>query len=173
MVLGAMAEIAAITVVLALVSQFVQNKYINKDEMKRQQEEIKGKQKRMKELMQKGDQKSKNELDSLEKEMLESMQKMMGSSTKVMIASMVIFIPALLVLGALYANDTIQLPVPVPWLSEGFDLFNIGTWGVEIYTQTNWFGWYFLAYLVVTVIINVALGFIKNNAKKSGVVLNG
>src|SRR3989338_3379606 len=101
MVLGAMAEIAAITVVLALVSQFVQNKYINKDEMKRQQEEIKGKQKRMKELMQKGDQKSKNELDSLEKEMLESMQKMMGSSTTVMIASMVIFIPALLVLGAL------------------------------------------------------------------------
>ncbi|HIH10298.1 MAG TPA: TMCO1/EMC3 family protein [Candidatus Diapherotrites archaeon] len=171
MVFGPLVDIALITAVLAVVSQLVQNKFMNKDEMKTRQEEMKEKQKRMKELMQKGDQKSKNELDALEKEMMESLQAMMSSSTKVMVASMVIFLPAFFVLGALFENAVIQLPIPLPWLKQGFDLFNAGTWGIEVYNETTWFGWYFVSYLVITMVINVGRNFFKKKGQKA--IVNG
>jgi len=165
MVFGPMVDITLITAVLAVLTQFVQNKFIDKDQMKRQQEEIKQKQKKMQELMKKGDPKSKNELEQMEKEMLETMQKMMGASSKVMVASMVIVLPAYFLLGMLYANDIIKLPIPIPWLANGFDLFNISTWGIDIYHETNWVGWYFLSYIVISIILNVARDAMKKKAK--------
>ncbi len=167
MFFNAMAEIAIITAVLALVSQAIQDRFINREQMKKQQEEMKQRQKKMKELMKKDGQKSKNELESLEKEMLESMQKMMSGSSKVMIASMVVFLPAFALLGFLYAAEKIILPIPLPWFVQGFDLFNIGTWGISIYTETNWLGWYFVSYLVITLVLNFARDLLK---KKSVVV---
>ncbi len=161
-------DISAITLVLALASQFVQEKFMKKDEMKKHQAEMKARQQRMKELMQKADQKSKNELEALEKEMMEGMQKMMQGSSKVMIASLVIFLPAFAILGALYDKEIIGLPFPLPWLANGFDLFKTGTWGIEVYSQTNWFGWYFISYLAITIAMNFARDNYKKMVGKSG-----
>ena len=166
MIFAPIIDIAGISLILAVVSKAIQNKYMDKDAMKAQQEKMKEKQKKMKELMKKEDQKSKNELEALEKEMFEAMQEMMSKSSKVMLVSLVVFLPAFAIIGFLYGEAIINLPLAVPWLMQGFDLFNIGTWGIEFYEQTNWFGWYFLSYLVITLIING----ITSVAKKAGAV---
>ncbi|MCR4368334.1 MAG: EMC3/TMCO1 family protein [archaeon] len=168
MFVNPMIDIALITLGLALISQAIQAKFMDRDGMKRKQEEMKEKQKRMKELMAKGDQKSKNELEALEKEMFESMNQMLKGSSKVMIASLVVFLPAFALLAFLYSDAVIDLPIPLPWFSQGFELFNPATWGIEFLTQSGWFGWYFAAYLGITIAINL----IKGAAKKIG-VLNG
>jgi len=163
MIISSIVDITIISLFLAVISQIIQNKFMDRDAMKKQQAEIKEKQKMMKELASKTDPKSKNELEAIQKEMFGQMQKMMGGSTKVMIASAVIFLPAFALLGFFYSEAVIDLPVPIPWLSDGFDLFNLGTWGIEIYEQTNWFGWYILSYLVITIIINLGRKVLKKS----------
>ncbi len=172
MVFGTMADIALISAGLVIVSQILQNRFAHKDEMKGHQDKIKGHQKKMNELMKKGDQKSKNELETLQAEMMEEMNRMMSKSMKVMMFSLVVFLPAFWVLGHFYEKDVINLPVPLPWLSHGFDLFTPATWGMEIYNQTNWFGWYFVSYIVLTIIIGQAMNLTKLGMKK-GVGVNG
>ncbi len=172
MVFGAMADITLISGALTIASQALQNRFAHRDEMKGHQEKIKGHQKKMNELMKKDDPKSKNELESVQGEMMEEMNRMMSKSTKLMMFSLVVFLPAFFVLGYFYEKDIINLPVPLPWLANGFDLFSIGTWGIDIYSQTNWYGWYFLSYIVMTIIIGQAMNIAKIGAKK-GAVLNG
>lgn len=161
MFVSTIVDITIISIVLFGVSQAVQARFINRDEMKRQQEGMKAKQVKMKELMKKGDAKSKNELDAMEKEMMEDMQKMMSGSYKVMLVSMVVFLPALWFLNTFYGNAVIDMPVPLPWLRNGFDLFSIGSWGIEIYAKTNWFGWYFVCFIVISLLYNFISGFKK------------
>ena len=168
MIISPIIEIAVISLGLAISSQIIQNKFVDREGMKKQQKEIKEKQKKMKELMLQEDQKSKNELESLEKEMMGQMQKMMGGTMKVMMYSLVIFLPAFALMGFFYEEAIIDLPIALPWLANGFDLFNLGTWGIEIYEQTNWFGWYFTTYLSVTLLI--AIG---RKVTKSLGVING
>lgn len=170
MFVNPMVDIAGVSLALAIISQFVQGKFMNKDEMKRHQEGMKERNKRMKELMGKDDHKSKNELEALEKEMLESMQKMMNGSMKVMMVSAIVFLPALWFLSATYEKAVIELPIPIPWFISGFNLLDPSTWGgiIELYNETNYFGWYFLTYLVITVAINSVMGFFKKR-----VVVNG
>ena len=171
MVISPMVDIVGISLALSIVSQIVQKKFMNRDEMKKHQESMKEKNKRMKELIGKDDHKSKNELEALEKEMLESMQKMMNGSMKVMIASSVVFLPAYWLLGHFYGTAVIDLPIPIPWFVQGFNLFDTATWKgiIEIYHQTNWLGWYLLTYLLFSMAMNAIVDFIK----KKGVVKNG
>ncbi|MCH7902674.1 DUF106 domain-containing protein [archaeon] len=168
MIISPIIEIAVISLGLAISSQIIQNKFVDRKAMKEQQKEIKEKQKRMKELMLKEDQKSKNELEALEKEMMQQMQKMMSGSMKVMMFSLVIFLPAFALLGFFYGEAIIDLPIALPWVANGFDLFNLETWGIEIYEQTNWFGWYFTSYLAITILIGLG----RKVAKKLG-AMNG
>ena len=168
MVVSPIIDIAVISLGLVIASQIIQNKFVDRDAMKKQQKGIKEKQKQMKELMLKEDQKSKNELEAMEKEMMEQMQKMMSGSMKVMMFSLVIFLPAFALLGFFYGESIIDLPISLPWLADGFDLFNLGTWGVEIYEQTNWFGWYFTTYLTTTLLINLGKKVRKNLGAVNG-----
>jgi len=82
--------------------------------------------------------------------------------------SLVVFLPAFAILGFFYGEAVIDLPISTPWLVQGFDLLNTATWGIQLYDQTNWFGWYFLSYLIITIIINVG----RTAVKKFG-VMNG
>ncbi len=168
MFVSALVDITAISVVLFAVSQAIQSRFINRDEMKRQQQEMKDRQKKMQELMKKGDTKSKSELNAMEKEMLESMQKMMGGSYKVLLVSMVAFLPALWFLGEFYGKAIIKMPFPLPWLANGFDLFNIGTWGIDIYSETTWFGWYFVCFIVLSLLYNFLTGMMKKKVAVNG-----
>src|SRR3989338_4829232 len=86
-------EIALISVGIALVSQLLQRKLMPREATQKRQEKIKKHQARMKELANKNDAKSKNELEALEKEMMEEMQVMMQGSTRMMMFSMVFILP--------------------------------------------------------------------------------
>jgi uncharacterized membrane protein (DUF106 family) len=163
--IGPMFEIFGISLFLAVVSQIIQNKFMDKEAMKKHQDDMKAKQKRMKELIGKDDEKSKNELETLEKELMESMQKVMEGSTKTMLFSLVVFLPAFWLLGHFYEKAVIDLPVQIPWFVEGFDLLNISTWGIKMYSQTNWLGWYFLTYLVISMIIGAIVSQFKKASK--------
>ncbi len=169
MIVNPMVDIAIISFGLAAISKVIQAKFIDREVMKKQQEEMKERQKKMQELMQKSDQKSKNELEALEKEMMEAMNKMLSGTTKVMMASMVVFIPAFALLGMFYGEALINLPVPLPWFVNGFDLFNLGTWGFQIYSETNWFGWYFVSYLTITILLGIGTKIYKK-VKENGVI---
>ncbi|MEM4256968.1 MAG: EMC3/TMCO1 family protein, partial [Candidatus Diapherotrites archaeon] len=105
-----MVDIAIISSVLALLSSIIQNKVMNKKQMKADQEKLKEKNKRMRELMTKNDEKSKNELESLQNEVLEIMQKMMQGTLKFTMISMVFFLPAFWLLSSLYGEAVIGLP---------------------------------------------------------------
>src|SRR3989338_6844539 len=100
----------------------------------------------MKELANKSDAKSKNELEALEKEMMEEMGKMMKGCTRMMIFIIFLF----WFLGEAYKAAVIQLPFPIPWFGEN--------WSVKLYSETNWIGWYVLCSLVTSLALNAALG---------------
>ena len=172
MVFGAMADIALISMGLTIVSQFLQNRFAHRDEMKAHQEKMKKHQEKMKELMKKDDHQSRSEREKIEAELMEEMNKMMSKSMKVMMFSLLVFLPAYWVLGNFFEKEIIALPVPLPWLANGFDLLNPGTWGIQLYSQTNWFGWYFVTYLVITVVIGQIMNAFKIGQKK-GVVASG
>ncbi|MEM4364095.1 MAG: EMC3/TMCO1 family protein [Candidatus Diapherotrites archaeon] len=169
-----MVDIAIISSVLALLSSIIQNKVMNKKQMKADQEKLKEKNKRMRELMTKNDEKSKNELESLQNEVLEIMQKMMQGTLKFTMISMVFFLPAFWLLSSLYGEAVINLPVPVPWFGN-FDLFNISTWNnlIILYDKTNYLGWYILIYLVFSLIIRFFENRILEKVDSKGVAVNG
>ena len=92
-------DISLISIFLVTASQIMQRTVVDKREMKRQQDQMKENQKKMKELMSKQDQKSKNQLEALEKEMLDSMNSVMKGSMRLMLYSLVVFIPAFFFMG--------------------------------------------------------------------------
>jgi len=145
-------ELALVSIAMSFVTQIIQRKFGNRDQMKEHQEKMKTTQKRVKELMTKEDEKSKQERESLEKEMLDSMNTVMKASMKTMVVSMAIVIPVFFLMGAVYEEEIIDLPLPVPWIGTQADLLNPFSW-FELYEQTNWIGWYILVSLLFSLLI--------------------
>jgi len=148
MLYTAQIDIAIVTFVMAIVSQVLQRKFYNKDEMKSKQEMMKKNQERIKELMKKEDEKSKKELESLEKEMMDSMSGMMSGSMKMMMFSLIIFVPVFWFLGQNYEKALISLPVPLPWFGGTGEPF------IKLYNETNYIGWYVVCSIVFSMILN-------------------
>ncbi len=149
MLISAQVDIALIAIALAIVSQMMQRKLVDKKGMKRKQEEMKKKQEMVKELMKRTDEKSKSELQALEQEMMESMSTMMKGSMKLMVFSMILFIPTLWFLSASYEGIAVDLPIPIPWF--GGDRF------IMLYNRTNWIGWYVLCSLCFNLGLNAII----------------
>jgi uncharacterized membrane protein (DUF106 family) len=147
-------EISIAAAALAVFSQAVQFRFGNKKEMVKHQAELKKHQSRLKELSKNPNASSKKEMEEVEKKMMDSLSVVMKSTNKLLIASMVIFLPAFFVLSAIYGEFTFNLPVPIPWLAPepGFELFNPLTW-FSLYNQTNFVGWYALSSLVFSLLI--------------------
>jgi uncharacterized membrane protein (DUF106 family) len=99
--------------------------------------------------MNNNDEKSKQEVQRLQQQMMQKMSETMSGSMKVMMASMVIFLPAFAILGMFYGDVVIPLPIPIPWL--GSNSF------IELYHETNWIGWYVLASLVTSIVLQIIL----------------
>ena len=161
-------EISLIALVVVVVSKFLQAKMIDKKKQKEAQAQMKEKQKKIKELMKKGDEKSKNEMDRLQKEMLEDMNATMQGTMKYMIFSMPLFFGAFFVLGSLYGNMLFNAPFLLPKFQDFFFLnpltwIPVG-WGYE----TGWLKWYFIIYLVASIIIAVTLK-IREKVVKKGI----
>jgi uncharacterized membrane protein (DUF106 family) len=149
-------EIIAISGLLAVVSKIIQIKFIDKKKLKENQMKMKENQKLMKDLAGKEDPKSKNELERLEKEFMQTANETMKSSFRQMAFTTPIFLGAFWFLGATYSEQAFGLPVPIPWLGEN---------GIELFSETNWLGLYFLSYLIITIILTAVIKIAENVRK--------
>jgi uncharacterized membrane protein (DUF106 family) len=134
-----MIDIAFAAVVVIGISQVLQHKFIDRKRMKEQQKEMKEIQKKLNELIKKEDQKSQQEAKKLQGQMMGSMNSMMGKNMKVMLYSMVIILPIFWWLSASYKEAVINLPLSLPFLG----------------TQVNWFWWYIICSIVLSIVIAV------------------
>jgi len=150
-------EIGLIALAVVVVSKFLQSRMIDKKKQKEAQANMKEKQVKIKELMKAGDEKSKNEMDRLQKEMFEDMNATMQGTMKYMIFSMPLFFGAFFVLGFLYGGMLIEAPFVLPKF-QGFFFLNPFTWvPVGWGTETGWLKWYFIIYLIASIAISIAL----------------
>ena len=161
-----MLELALIAMAMVVVQKALQLKVGNQKQLKEHQEKMKKMQEKVKELMKKNDEKSRKERENMEKEMLDSMNIVMGSSMKFMVVSLVVVLPVFWLAGSVYEKDVINLPVPVPWFSDTTVWFDPFTWGIMLYNQTNWIGWYVLTSLLFSLLILNPLTKIFENKKK-------
>ncbi len=150
-------DIAFAALLLALVSQFIQRKFVDKQKLKESQEKMKQAQKRMKELASRQDNQSKQEMERIEKEFMQTAGETMQASMKQLAVSTPIFLLAFLYLGGAYEKDTIQLPVPLPWF---------GNNGIQLFSETSWVGWYVVSALASTLILNVIIKIFDTVKKK-------
>ena len=161
-------EIGLIALVVVVVSKFLQSKMIDKKKQKEAQAKMKEKQKRIKELMKNGDEKSKKEMDRLQKEMLEDMNATMQGTMKYMLVSMPLFFGAFFVLGSLYGGTIFSAPFILPKF-QGFFFLNPFTWiPVGWGYETGWLKWYFIIYLIASIIIAITLK-VREKVVKKGV----
>ncbi len=151
-------DILFITAVLVAVSQIIQKKFVNKAKIDENQKKMKKHQEKMKELAKKDDHESKREMERIEKEFMETANETMRESFRQTIISMPVFLGAFWFLQNDYGKAVIDLPVPLPWFGEN--------WSIQFFSQTNWFGWYFVSYLVVTILLNALLKTAKRVMKK-------
>jgi len=141
--------IPVIAVGIALVSQFLQRKLDDRKKMKENQAAIKEKQKTMKELLAKGDDASKKQADALQLEMLQMMNESMQGTMKYMLFSFPLFIGIWWVLGFIYFEQIITLPVALPIMHRDLSF--------EITNEISWIWWYIYSMLAISLIINLVL----------------
>ncbi len=150
-----MLDIGLIAFALAIVSQLLQRKFLDKKLMKEQQEQIKQKQQKIKELASKNDDKSKSEIEKLETEMLEITNVMMKGSLRHMMFSMAVFLPAFWLIGTMYNGTVINLPFPLPLIHRNLSF--------EISARMSWLWYYIYAGLVSNLVLNAVMNLMEKN----------
>lgn len=153
-------DIALFSIAVVAFGRIVQEKIGSRKILKEHQEKVKEHQKRIQEITKNKDvsslsEKEKNEVQDLQTQMIKGTQEMMGSTMKQMMYTMPVFLGVFWVLQEFYSGAIVQLAVPVPF----FSLVEPFPWitGIQLYSSTNWFGWYILVSLIVSLGINVIL----------------
>ena len=146
-------EIIGISFVMVCISQFVQRKLVDRKKMKSNQALMKEKQKRIKELMQKDDQKSKAEVERLQKEMLGLMNQTMQGTMKHMLFTFPVFIVVFWVLSIVYSGILIQLPFAVPVVHRNFSF--------EITAGISWLWWYIYTSFAFSILFSIVFKALK------------
>ena len=165
-------EISLITLVVVVVSRVLQAKLIDKDKQKEAQGRMKEKQAKIKELVKKEDEKSKNEMNQLQKEIFEDMNATMQGSMRYMMFSLPLFFGAFFVLGQLFGGQVFEAPFILPKF-EGFFFLNPFSWvPVGWGLETGWLKLYFVTYLVSSIVIAAAMKIRKKMAGKKDVKKN-
>lgn len=143
-------DIFVIVLAVSIVMQIVQRKFLDKKRMKMIQQEMREKSKKLNEMAKQGKSETK-EAKELQGQVMTLMSESFKGMPKQMLFSMAIYVPVFFVVGALYADAVIATPFPVPWLS--------GEEGsiIKLFTETNWFGYYVLMGLIVSIVIGIVL----------------
>lgn len=160
-------DILVISGVLSIASQGLQRLLTDRKKMKENQEKMKEHQKKMRELSQKQDKKSIEEMEKLEKEFMEAFNQTMQASFKFMIFSLPVFGAAFWFLGNNYETASIDLPVPVPWfVASGIKIPLLGEIGIQLFSSTNWLGWYVLCSIAISLVLSTIINAIEKAGKK-------
>ncbi|MDD5163547.1 MAG: EMC3/TMCO1 family protein [Candidatus ainarchaeum sp.] len=153
-------DIAIISFFMAIVSQILQRKLIDRKKMKESQEKMKQMQKQMNELLKRGDEKSKLESSRIQNEMLQLMNAQMKGSMKHMLVSLPIFWIVFAAIGAFYIGVQITSPLPLPIIHRNF--------AFEITPNVSWLWWYIYCSLAFSVVLSIILNILdKMKAKTS------
>jgi len=163
-------DIVLITLVVVVISRILQAKLVNKKEQKAAQKRMKEKQAKIKELMKNSDEKSKSEMDRLQKEMFEDMNATMQGSMRYMMFSLPLFLGAFFVLGQFYGGQVLTSPTLLPKF-DNFFFLNPFTWMPTGWGyETGWLKLYFVTYLISSIVIALAMKVWEKTKGKSAKV---
>jgi uncharacterized membrane protein (DUF106 family) len=145
--------ILLVTLAMVLVSKALQNKFLDKEKMKRQKERMKEKQKKMKELTKAGD---NEKAQMIQKEIMEDTMEMMKGTQKMMVVSLPLII-VYFILGFLYVEPFESLfPLPTfVWYFGIIPLPDFFVWTIVTGWRRAYFIYYFIWFIIVGIILKV------------------
>ena len=144
-------DITIIAFLLSLLSIAIQVKFLNWKETRRLQKSTQEKNKKVMELMKKGDEHSKREADELQKQIMQDMQLQFKNMPKQLIVNMIVFLPPFMLIGELYLSAGYLMTIP-------FDIPLLGArWG--------WFKWYAVCSLIFGLIMNTIISKLEEKGK--------
>ena len=150
--MGPAVIILIVTLGMVIVSKLLQNKFLDKDKMKRNKERMKKKQAKIKELMKDG---KKEEAQVLQKEIMADTMEMMKGTQKMMVVSLPLIV-VYFILGALYAGVTFESLFAIPTFSWwGFIPFPDGGFSIMTGWRRAYFVYYFMWFIVIGIIMKV------------------
>lgn len=150
-------QLVLISAAFAVITQIVQLVFGNRKEMRRVQKTMKAKNAEFKELMKKGDQADKNEVERVQKEMLDLSTQTVKSMPKLMIVNMVVFLPLFGLVSSAYDGTKVNLFFPL----------NL------VWAQGDWFWFYVLCSFLISMVVNHVMNmYDEKNEKKQGTMNN-
>ncbi|MBT7241235.1 MAG: DUF106 domain-containing protein [Candidatus Diapherotrites archaeon] len=147
---------------MVIVSKMLQNKFLDKDKMKRNKERMKKKQAKIKLLMKDG---KKEEAGELQKEIMADTMEMMKGTQKMMVVSLPLII-VYFILGALYAGVTFESLFAIPTFTwYGFIPFPDGGFSIMTGWRRAYFVYYFGWFIIIGIIMKVKEKIIDSEIK--------
>jgi uncharacterized membrane protein (DUF106 family) len=151
-----------VTLGMVIVSKMLQNKFLDKDKMKRNKERMKKKQAKIKLLMKDG---KKEEAGELQKEIMADTMEMMKGTQKMMVVSLPLII-VYFILGALYAGVTFESLFAIPTFTwYGFIPFPDGGFSIMTGWRRAYFVYYFGWFIIIGIIMKVKEKIIDSEIK--------
>lgn len=144
------ASLVVVSALFAVISQAVQLIFGNRKETRRVQKAMKEKNKELKELMSKGDQTDKSAVERVQKEMMELSTSTMKNMPKLMIVNMIVFLPLFGLVSHAYEGTKVNLFFPLNM----------------IWAQGDWFWFYVLCSLLISLVVNHVLNEYDNHTEK-------
>lgn len=142
------------TIILAAITKVLQRKLVDKNEMKRYQDESKEMQLQLKELMKEAE-KNKSKIDELQMKMLRNSTEMMNKNMKLSLFSAPAFIAVFWFLSTLYGGQLIESFIALPKFI-GFNLFNPASWvPVGLTMQTGYYKAFFFYYFGASILMGL------------------
>jgi|GEM_PF-3392319 len=145
-------EIILVAIGASLLSIGLQTLLTNKKKQLEIQNKMKDRNLRIRELMKKNDEKSRNESSEIQKQMMNETMEMMQDNTKFLIVSMIVFLPLLGFVMSFYSKAGVVVNLLKPLV--GFNLFGLYPFTIESHWFWIYFGASLITSLVVTTIVN-------------------
>jgi uncharacterized membrane protein (DUF106 family) len=144
--------ILILTIVLAIVSKFIQRKFVDKQKMRSFKARVKEKQAEVKKLVKEGKQ---DQVGAAQKEMLAINSEMMQQTMKATWISLPIFLVSFAAMGFFYGGVIINSLIPLP-LFINWAIWNPASWiPVGVTMTTGYYKAYFFYYLIATIVFTV------------------
>jgi uncharacterized membrane protein (DUF106 family) len=134
----------------SIIAQTMQLVLMDRKSMRETQKKMKEKNKEYREIVKKGNMADKSEMDRVQKEMMDLTSESMKRMPKMMVANLVVFLPLFWMVSSEYSGSTINLIFPFSLIAQ----------------QVDWFWWYLIASLLISIVVNRTLTMYDNHIEK-------
>ena len=150
--MGPAVIILIVTLGMVIVSKLLQNKFLDKDKMKRNKERMKKKQAKIKELMKDG---KKEEAQVLQKEIMADTMEMMKGTQKMMVVSLPLIV-VYFILGFMFEGISFESLFAIPTFSwYGFIPLPNGGFSIMTGWRRAYFVYYFMWFIIIGIILKI------------------